>query len=92
MPGADANFTEAIWVDFVVCSENPYQFHVERIPQNDNMWLTSVLPKLKSFYFSASGVSDSSSQQVSRNPRTSNKMGIFESYNLYFIILNIFYI
>ena len=82
------------WVDFVVRSENPYQFHVERIPQNDDVacgsqrfrlnWSCSisVLPEL----------AIPRHNKYQGIPRTSNKMGIFESYNLYFMILNILYI
>ncbi|XP_050390274.1 uncharacterized protein LOC126809647 [Patella vulgata] len=39
------------WADFVVQATHPHQLHVQRVPRDENLWQTSMLPKLKAFYF-----------------------------------------
>ena len=41
------------WLDFVVCTERPYEIHVERIFRDLDLWMNSLVPKLKAFYFKA---------------------------------------
>uniref|UniRef100_A0A8W8IIT7 Uncharacterized protein n=1 Tax=Magallana gigas TaxID=29159 RepID=A0A8W8IIT7_MAGGI len=37
------------WIDFVVCTLNPYHLFIERIYRNEDLW-NIMLPKLKDFY------------------------------------------
>ena len=45
------NIANMPWVDFVVRSQNPNQFFVERIFRDSDFWDKTMLPKHRFFYF-----------------------------------------
>ena len=47
------NIVDLPWLDFVVRSQNPYQFFIERIHRDKKFWCTVMVPKLRAFYMNA---------------------------------------
>jgi hypothetical protein len=44
------NVCDINWLNFVVRTVDPYQLHIERICRDQDMWDSTMFPKLKSFY------------------------------------------